>query len=50
MLQPQVILDVDPGVDVGVAVIAALKTKNIDNIGISAISGKCLGKTCILSA
>lgn len=41
MLQPKVILDVDPGVDVGVAVIAALKSNNIDIMGISVVSGKC---------
>lgn len=41
MLQPKVILDVDPGIDNGVAVIAALKSNNIDIMGISVVSGKC---------
>jgi inosine-uridine nucleoside N-ribohydrolase len=30
-----------PKVDDGVAVIAALKSKNIDIIGISVVSGRC---------
>jgi inosine-uridine nucleoside N-ribohydrolase len=42
MLQPKVILDVDPGIDNGVAVIAALKSNNIDIMGISVVSGKML--------
>jgi inosine-uridine nucleoside N-ribohydrolase len=35
MLQPKVNMDVDPGIDNGVAVIAALKSSNIDITGIS---------------
>ena len=41
MLQPEVILDVDLGVYNAAAVIAALKSKSIDIIGISVVSGKC---------
>jgi inosine-uridine nucleoside N-ribohydrolase len=46
MSQPKVILDVDPGIDDAVAVIAALKSKSIDIIGISVVSLSTAGRIC----